>query len=120
MVDLVGMSRLLSLPLLLLTALVIGFLAVTQARDHGPTSQTATHAETLAVQAATGVNFRAADAAMQAFFSSSSTYAGATLDPSYQVALVRADATSYCLQASVAGQEEHEVGPGGAPAQGAC
>jgi hypothetical protein len=114
------MSRLLSLPLLLLTATVIGFLAVTQARHNGPTSETATHAETLAVQAATGVNFRAADAAMQAFFASSSTYAGATLDPSYQVAVMRGDATSYCLQASVDGQVQHEVGPGGTPVPGPC
>jgi hypothetical protein len=114
------MSRLLSLPLLLLTALVFGFLAVTQARDSGPTSKTATHAKTLAVQAATGVNFRAADAAMQAFYASSSTYAGATLDPSFQVAVVRADATSYCLQASVNGQVQHEIGPGGTPAAGPC
>ena len=61
-------------------------------------------------------NFSQADAAMQAYFTQSGTYAGATLPLGTGVVLVRADATSYCLQAG----NEHEDGPGGQPQPGAC
>ena len=53
---------------------------------------------------------------MQAFYTQSGTYAGATLPPGSGVVLVRADATSYCLQAGA----EHEDGPGGLPQPGGC
>jgi hypothetical protein len=114
------MSRSLSLALLLLSLVVGGYLLTTQLKREGPTSQVATHAETLAVQAAASANFSAADAAIQAYFAANATYAGATLDPSYQVTLVRGDTSSYCLQAVVNGQLQHEVGPGGTTSAGSC
>jgi hypothetical protein len=36
------------------------------------------------------------------------------------VTLVRADATSYCLQTVAGAAVEHELGPGGQPQPGAC
>ena len=61
-------------------------------------------------------NFQGADTSMQAFYAQSGTYAGATLPPGSGVVLVRADATSYCLQAG----DEHENGPGGQVQPGGC
>jgi hypothetical protein len=55
---------------------------------------------------------------VQAFFAQSGTYAGAALPPGSGVILARADATSFCLQTPAG--DQHENGPGGAPASGAC
>ena len=57
---------------------------------------------------------------MATFQAENGTYVGATLPPSYGVALVRADAASYCLQAGVGGSVQHFVGPGGPAGAGPC
>jgi hypothetical protein len=114
------MGRSLGLPLLLVTLVVGGFLFAQQAKNEGPTSAAVTQAETQAVQAAAGANFQAADAAMAAWLAEHGDYAGATLDPSYMVTVVRADASSYCLQTTAGTAVEHENGPGGSAQPGAC
>jgi len=63
-------------------------------------------------------NFQGGDTAMQAFFAQSGTYVSATLPPGTGVVLVRADATSYCLQTPAG--DQHENGPGGSAQPGAC
>jgi hypothetical protein len=40
--------------------------------------------------------------------------------PSFGVALVRADASSYCIQTGAGSALQHETGPGGSPRPGAC
>ena len=114
------MSRTLGLPLLLVALLVGGYLFMQQAKTSGPTSAAVTQAETQAEVSVAGTNFQAADAAMQAWFADHQTYTGAAIDPSYQVAVVRADTTSYCLQTTAGSAVEHELGPGGQPQPGAC
>jgi hypothetical protein len=114
------MGRSLGIPLLLVSLVIGGFLFVSQMKSSGPTSAAATQAETQAEVSVAGTNFQAADAAMQTWFADHQTYAGATLDPSYQVAVVRTDATSYCLQTVAGAAVEHELGPGGQPEPGFC
>jgi hypothetical protein len=106
--------------LLLVSLVVGGILYATQLKSSGPTAPAVTQAETQAAAAVAGANFGAADAALQAWFADHATYAGATLDPSYQVAVVRADATSYCIQTAAGRAVEHEVGPGGSALAGPC
>jgi hypothetical protein len=105
----------------MLVSLVLGgILLATQLRSNGPTAPAVTHAETQAQNAVAGVNFTAAAQSMQASFALNGTYAGATLDPSFMVTLVRADATSYCLQTTAGSAVEHEVGPNGTAQPGPC
>jgi hypothetical protein len=108
--------RILGLPALLVVVLIGGYLYTQDMRSNGPTSATGAQAVTLAQSAVAATNFGQAAAAMQAFFVQSGTYADATLPPGTGVVLVRADATSYCLQAG----DEHEDGPGGQPQPGSC
>jgi len=104
------------LPLLLVALAVGGFLFVKQSQSVGPTSSVATQAETQAADAASATNFDAAAPTLQAWFADHATYAGVTLPPAYGVTVVRADATSFCLQSGA----EHEIGPGGQPLPGPC
>jgi len=105
----------------MLVSLVIGaFLFVSQMRSQGPTSPTVTHAETQAEQYVASTNFSAATELLQANFAANGTYAGTQIDPSYGVTLVRADATTYCLQGGSGTALEHEDGPDGSPAPGPC
>jgi hypothetical protein len=105
----------------MLCALAIGgYLFAQQMRDEGPTSQGAKNLESRASAAASTANLQAAGLAMQAAYAENGTYAGAQITPSFGVALVRADATSYCLQAGTGASAQHETGPGGAPAPGPC
>jgi hypothetical protein len=110
------MGRSLAFPLLLIALAVGGFLFVRQAQSVGPESRTATHAETRATAAAAATDFGAAQAALLSWFAAHGTYAGVTLPPAYEVAVVRADASSFCLQAGAGIAARHELGPGG-PAQ---
>ena len=112
------MTRSLGLVMLVLTLGIGGWLFSQQAKTTGPTSTVAQQAEAQAVAAGAATSFQAAVPTLEAFFAENGTYAGATLPPSYGVAVVRADATSYCLQ-SLDGQA-HEVGPNGSPAAGPC
>lgn len=114
------MGRSLGLPLLLVSLLVGGILFAQQLRSQGPTSPAVTQAETQAQVAAAGTSFEAADAAMAAWLADHGSYAGATIDPSYQATVVRADASSYCLQTVAGSGVEHETGPGGTAAPGPC
>ena len=114
------MSRSVGLPLLLVALVIGGYLFVQQAKTTGPTSAAVTQAETQAEVSVAATNFQAADTALQVWFADHQTYAGATIDPSTQVTLVRADATSYCLQTVAGAAVEHELGPGGQPQPGAC
>jgi hypothetical protein len=105
---------------MLVTLVIGGILLASQLRANGPTAPAVTRAETQAQNDVAGINFAGADNAMRASFALNGTYAGATLDPSFMVTLVRADATSYCLQTTAGSAVEHEVGPNGTPQPGPC
>ncbi len=114
------MSRLLGLTLLLISVAVGGYLFAAQSRSGGPTAPAVTHAETQAESVVAATNFQGADASLQAWYAGNATYAGATLPPGSGVVLVRADASSYCLQTVAGAAVEHELGPGGQPQPGSC
>lgn len=114
------MSRTLGLPLLLVSLAVGGYLFMSQSKSNGPSSAVVTQAESQAESFAAGTNFQAAGQVLQAWYAQSGTYAGATLPPGSGVTLVRADASSYCLQTVVGTAAEHESGPGGQPQPGPC
>jgi hypothetical protein len=95
-------------------------LLATQMRSNGPSAPAVQQVETRAQDAVAGVNFSAADTALTAWFADHGTYAGATVDPSFGVSLVRADATSYCLQAGTGTAVQHELGPHGVAQPGVC
>lgn len=108
----------LTLVVLLLAMGIGGYVFARQAQTVGPTSQLAQEATEEAKAQVAAINFQAAIPAMEAYFSTNTTYAGATLPPSYGVVVARADAVSYCLQ-DAAGAK-HLAGPGGTPQPGAC
>jgi Tfp pilus assembly protein PilE len=114
------MSRGIGLVGLLVALVVVGALWAMNASSNGPTSQQSERVETEAQQASAAVNFGQAVPQLEAFHAENGTYAGATLPPSFGVALVRADAASYCLQAGAGAALQHEIGPGGTPAAGPC
>jgi len=114
------MTRSLGLPLLLVALVIGGYLFVAQSKSNGPTAPAVTQDIAQANSAVAGTNFQAAAASLQAWLAEHGTYAGATLDPSLTVQLVRADGTSYCLQSNVGTAVEHEIGPGGQPQPGSC
>ena len=114
------MSRLLGLTLLLISVAVGGYLFAAQSRSGGPTAPAVTHAETQAESVVAATNFQGADASLQAWYAGNATYAGATLPPGSGVVLVRADASSHCLQTVAGAAVEHELGPGGQPQPGSC
>jgi hypothetical protein len=105
---------------LLVSLALVGALWMMNARESGPTSQAAQRAETQAQQATAGINFSQAALQLETVHAESGTYVGATLPPSFGVTLVRADGSSYCLQAGTASSLQHLVGPGGQPAAGGC
>jgi hypothetical protein len=113
-------SRSLGIPLLLISLVIGGYLTMEELKSEGPTSPAVTRAEAQAITTAASADFQAADAAMQAWLADHGTYEGVTLDPSYQVTVVRGDTTSYCLQTAVGTAVEHDDGPGGQPQPGAC
>ncbi|HEY2073570.1 MAG TPA: hypothetical protein VGG88_08350 [Gaiellaceae bacterium] len=112
------MTRLLGIPGLLVVLAVGGYLMTKQMQSNGPTSPPVQQAITQAQVNVAATNFQGADAAMQGFYAQNSTFAGATLPPGTGVVLVRADATSYCLQTPAG--DQHETGPGGTAQPGAC
>jgi type II secretory pathway pseudopilin PulG len=114
------MSRGVGVVGLLVALVLVGVLWAMNASQNGPTSQQSRRVETQAQQATSAINFGQAATQLEAFHAESGTYAGATLPPSFGVALVRADAGSYCLQAGTGAATQHEVGPGGSPAAGPC
>jgi lipid-binding SYLF domain-containing protein len=110
------MSRSLGFPVLIISLALGGFLFVKQSQTAGPTSSVAQQAEAQASAAASATDFNAALPELQAWLADHGTYAGVTLSPVYGITVVRADATSFCLQSSA----EHEIGPGGSPQPGPC
>ena len=120
-VDKTGVTlRSLSLLSLLAALAIGGYLFYAQTKTVGPTSETGKRAQEQAGAQVATANFQAATPVMQAHFAEHGTYVGAVVSPNYGVALARADATSYCLQAGTGGAVQHVVGPGGATAPGPC
>jgi hypothetical protein len=116
-----GMTRTLGLPLLLVSLLIGGYLFTQQTKSTGPRSDVVTQAETQAQQYAAATNFQPVAPLMDAAFAANGTYAGAELPLGSGVTLVRADATSYCLQTT--GDPTavmHEAGPDGTVQPGPC
>jgi hypothetical protein len=114
-------TRSLGILSLVIVAAIGAWVFSQQAKTAGPSSPTVQQAVVQAQSAVAGTNFAAATEAMQAWFVQNETYAGATLPPGSGVVLVRADATSYCLQTGAPGESvEHETGRGGLLQPGAC
>jgi hypothetical protein len=112
--------RVLGAVVLLLCLAVTGYLFKRDAETAGPTSQLAQQAESQASAEVAAVNFRAAVPMLEAQRAETGTYEGARLSPDFGVALVRADATSYCLESGLAPSAEHLTGPNGTPQPGPC
>lgn len=105
----------------LLAALAVGgYLFMAQAKTVGPTSEAGEQATQQAAAHVGAANFQAAAPLLQAHHAQNGTYAGAVVPPNLGVSLVRADATSYCLQAGTPPSQQHVVGPAGPPAPGPC
>jgi hypothetical protein len=114
------MGRSIGLVLLLVSLGIGGYLVMAQSRSAGPTAPVVTQAETQGNAFVAGTNFQGADASLQAWFAENATYVGATLSPGSGAVLVRADATTYCLQSGAGAAAEHELGPGGQAQAGPC
>jgi hypothetical protein len=115
-----GVSRGLGLVVVLCSLVIVGVLMAMSLSQNGPTSKSAERAETEAIAAVGTANFAQAGTELEAYRAEHETYAGAALPPSFGVALVRADATTYCLQAGVGGAVQHFVGPVGPASAGPC
>ena len=110
------MARYIGLPSLLGVVVIGGYLYAHDAKTNGPTAPAVTQEINQAQTSVAATNFQGADTGLQAWYAQNGTYAGATLPPGSGVVLVRAGATSYCLQAGA----EHENGPGGQVQPGGC
>lgn len=109
------MVRVLGIPALLVVVFVGVYLSTQGAKSSAPTpgdQQAISQAQSVGAEA----DFGQVLPVLQAHFDQNQTYVGATLPPGSGVTLVRADATSYCLQDG----DEHEIGPGGTPQPGPC
>jgi hypothetical protein len=96
---------------------IVAFLWTRSAHDSGLASEEAAN-HAAKVTAAFGLQMAAP--AMQAWYSQQRTYAGATVHVT-GVTVVRADASSFCLQAGDGANVQHLVGPSGnAPVDGPC
>lgn len=62
--------------------------------------------------------FTSAQASLDAQRNATGSYVGGVVQP--PITLVRADASSYCLQLEQGAVLQHLAGPGGAPMPGAC
>ncbi len=114
------MSRGFGLIVVICSLAIVAILMALNAGQNGPTSKSAKRAETEATAAVSTLNFTQAGDELEAFHAENGTYAGAQLPASFGVALARADAASYCLQAGVGGGMQHFTGPGGPVAAGPC
>lgn len=107
------MARGISLLSLLVVLLVVGWMLTAQ---HSGSRDGKTSAEIAqARQSASGIAFQQAQTELESFHALNGTYAGAALG-GFGVRLVRADASTYCIQDSAS----HLDGPGGTPAAGRC
>ena len=114
------MGRSLGVISLVVSLALVGILWALTMQHSGPTSATAESAESKASAAVSAMNFTAAATQLEAYHAENATYAGASVPPSFGVTLVRADATSYCLQTGVGSAAQHFTGPGGTAAAGDC
>jgi hypothetical protein len=114
------MSRTFGIVAVVCSLAIVAILMAMNARENGPTSQTAQRAEREATAAVSSLNFTRAATQLEAYRAEHGTYAGATLPPAFGVVLARADAAAYCLQAGVGGAMQHFTGPGGPTATGPC
>lgn len=112
------MARGLSLICLLVALGVAGFIMYGQLQS-SPSGSSAQHDIDRAQAVAAGVTFQQASVALEQFHALNGTYAGTDL-AGFGVALVRADASSYCVQHGTGPSLMHLAGPGGQPAAGAC
>ena len=85
---------------------------------HGPSSETVDRAVGSMVTTIVEGSFTGAQASLEAQRSATGTYAGTAL--AAPLTLVRAEATSYCVQLDRPPLLQHLVGPGGTAASGAC
>jgi hypothetical protein len=116
-----SVTRTLGMTMLLVSLLIGGYLFVQQTNTGGSSAPTATQAVTQAQAAVSATNFQGMASVLQGWYASNGTYAGATLPPGSGVALVRSDASSYCLETvGSATATMHETGPNGTPQPGAC
>ena len=111
------MSARLSLLGLTIAAVAFGgwrmILPGTESASNGVSDSVSTLISTTMRAALTG-----AEASLAAQRTVSGTYAGTPVQP--PITLVRADATSYCLELTQGVVLQHLVGPGGTPEPGAC
>jgi hypothetical protein len=114
------MTRAFGLVAMICSLVIVAALMALNARDGGPASDTAREAEAQAAAAVGSVNFTQAATELTAYQAENGTYAGAALPQSVGVTLVRADASSYCLQAGSGTTVQHFAGPSGVPAAGPC
>jgi hypothetical protein len=113
------MTRSLGVVSLVVSLALAGWLVAAQMKREGPTAKAGSTAIAQASEAAMTLTFRQAETALEQSHGLNGTYAGADL-AGFGVTLVRADASSYCVQAGQGGALSHENGPGGAPAAGPC
>jgi hypothetical protein len=107
------MGRAFGMVSLLVTLAVIGWMLTAQ--QSGSSRKQETQAVDQAQVTANGVAFEQAQAQLEQQHALSDTYAGTSLG-GFGATLVRADASSYCIQNASA----HLTGPGGAVATGPC
>ena len=99
---------------------LVGILWALTMQHSGPTSGTAKSAESKASAAVSAMNFTAAATQLESYHAENATYAGASVPPSFGVTLVRAEASTYCLQTGIGEAARHFAGPDGAAAAGPC
>ena len=107
------MARAFGTVLLLLTLVVIAWMMTVQ--QSGSSRKQQTQEVDQAQATANGVAFQQAQAQLEQQHALNGTYAGTSL-AGFGVTLVRADASTYCIQNASA----HLAGPGGAAATGPC
>lgn len=99
---------------------IVAVLMLLSMGQNGPTAKSTKRAESQATAAVGSLNFSAATTELEGYKAEHATYAGAVLPAAFGVTVIRADATSYCLQAGVGSAVQHFTGPGGTPAAGPC
>ena len=114
------MGRAFGLVSMVCSLALVAILWASSMQHSGPTSERAKHAREDATVAVGSINFTAAAPELEAYRAENGTYAGASLPPAFGVMLIRADATSYCLQSAIGTSVQHFAGPSGATAAGPC
>ena len=107
------MARAFGTVLLLLTLVVIAWMMTVQ--QSGSSRKQQTQAVDQAQAAASGIAFQQAETQLEQQHALNGTYAGTSL-AGFGVTLVRADASTYCIQNATT----HLSGPGGTAAAGPC